>query len=70
MIFEHCERSGAGSSIHVREVDADGAFHRRVIHPTDDVSNEADPIKTLASNLFTEEAKTEWARITDPEYQP
>jgi len=70
MIFNHCEKSGAGNSIHVREVDADGVFHRRVIHPTDDVSNETDQVKTLASSLFTEEVKTEWTRITMPGYKP
>ena len=30
-------------------------FHRRVVHPGDDVSNETDEIKALANLLHTEE---------------
>jgi hypothetical protein len=64
MTFDYCEKSTSGNSIHVREIE-NGIYHRRVIHPTDDVSEEGNSIQTLAAELFTDEVKAEWIAITD-----
>jgi hypothetical protein len=62
MTFDHCEKSGEGNSIHVREIE-NGVYHRRVIHPTDDISEEGDSVQALAAELFTDEAKAEWVTL-------
>ena len=63
MTFDYCGKSDSGNSIHVREVE-NGIYHRRVIHPTDDVSEEGNSIQELAAELFTDEVKAEWIALT------
>jgi len=63
MTFDYCEKSESGNSIHVREIE-NGIYHRRVIHPTDDVSEEGNSIQELAAELFTDEVKAEWIALT------
>jgi hypothetical protein len=63
MIFDYCEKSASGNSIHVREIE-NGIYHRRVIHPTDDVSEEGNSIQELAAELFTDEVKAAWITLT------
>ena len=63
MIFDYCEKSATGNCINVREIE-NGIYHRRVIHPIDDVSEEEDSIQALAAELFTDEAKAEWIALT------
>ena len=47
-------------NLQIREINDDGSFHRRVIKPTDDVSNEVDEIKNSANIVFTDEVKKSW----------
>ena len=62
MIFNYCEKSASGNSIHVREIENE-TYHRRVIHPTDDVSGEHIDIQQLAEEIFTDEVKAEWIAL-------
>ena len=40
-------------------------FHRHVVSPNDDVSEESDEIKALATTYFTDEAKTKHKAAMD-----
>ena len=42
-------------------VELSRAFHRHVLHPDADVSDESDEIKALASALWTDEVKAAYA---------
>jgi len=38
--------------------DTDGRRHRKILSPTDDVSNEPDVVKNLANSIWTDAIKT------------
>ena len=40
--------------------DTDGARHRKVLAPDDDVSSEPNVVKTLADSIWTDEVKSAW----------
>ncbi len=46
-------------------VEISRSYHRRVVGPSDDVSNETDEIKALASLLHTEEIKAAYQAHLD-----
>jgi hypothetical protein len=48
--------------IQVREI-IDGQYHRRCIAPTDDISNESDKVKALATEHFTKKVKDDYKKL-------
>ena len=47
--------------LQIREITAEGGYHRRVLTPDDDVSGEVQEIKDKAEELWTDEVKSAWA---------
>ena len=46
--------------LHIREIQPDGKYHRRVLSPDMDVSGEVAEIQDKAEELWTDEVKTAW----------
>ena len=47
--------------LHIREIQPDGKYHRRVLTPDMDVSGEGAEIQEKAEELWTDEVKEKWA---------
>tara|TARA_R110000824_G_scaffold350915_2_gene537845 strand:+ start:1143 stop:1397 length:255 start_codon:yes stop_codon:yes gene_type:complete len=68
-IIDKLEVVGPHKIIGLREatvVSEDGVelarnFHRRVINPDEDISNETDEVKSVTNVVWTDEIKSSWA---------
>jgi len=55
------ESVGEMKHIHIRERNDDGTWHRKVVTPDMDVSNESERVQEAASKEWTNEVKDKWA---------
>jgi|TARA_R100001530_G_scaffold135328_2_gene112277 hypothetical protein len=60
MKLDKIEITNQYKNLQIREINDDGSYHRRVIKPTDDVTDEVDEIKQIATEVFTDEVKKVW----------
>ena len=61
MKLDKIEVDNLYKQLHIREVNDEGRYHRKVLNPDMDVSGEDERIQEQAANLWTNEIKDKWA---------
>tara|TARA_Y100000310_G_C20508162_1_gene727445 strand:+ start:463 stop:723 length:261 start_codon:yes stop_codon:yes gene_type:complete len=47
------------------EVEISRSFHRHVLHPNDDITNEPQEVKDIAAVVWTDEVKASWTAFQE-----
>ena len=62
MIIDKIQVEGEFRHLQIREIMANGSYHRRVLTPDMDISGEVKEIKAKAAAEWTDEIKKAWGK--------